>query len=196
MDWKKLTNLAYNYYPKGVSSFDNKEYEGTLENGLLIDRLNNSTFFVESELIAFKAKIESEFTLKLEDVTVKSWHDRCFNLQALVEERNNNKKILCINLSKLIPSYFCYILEVEFDNEIGRLKYLPRREKNYEKKIDNEISKINLILESSFNESGLFKFPENMLNEVIPDISFQDIDFGKFTMFNAFFLNNFTTRFA
>lgn len=61
-----------------------------------------------------------------------------------------------------------------------------------------EIRQINdliLDIESIVEDKLLYsKFPEEMLNVIIEDVSFQDSIFGHFNMFNAFFNNNIIIR--
>lgn len=61
------------------------------------------------------------------------------------------------------------------------------QEANLEKrKLEEIISEIECIVEEKLLYN---KFPKELFNFVIEDISFQEADFGNFKMFNAFFNN-------
>jgi hypothetical protein len=191
--------IAYRYYPKNISGVknrteyvDSKEYQElvkitTSENGL----------YRTSDLECVKNEIEYSFNEKLLDHTVKSLNDRCYNWQFKLNTvyRTKKKDVMCINLSKIVPFFFIYVLEVEFCEKLKRLKYKPRRNLNLENgTYNNDIQKIEDILKTHI--TILNPFPKDYLELLIPNISFEYMDLGKLSMFNAFFLNEFTTRFV
>lgn len=59
------------------------------------------------------------------------------------------------------------------------------------REIDDLVLAIGFIVEDKLLYN---KFPEEMLNVVIEEVSFQDSRFGYFKMFNAFFNNNIIIR--
>lgn len=198
MELESLKKVAYQFYPKGISSIDNSEgYKNSLENRNLVSFLKSGALYSKKELGRLLIRMDNELDLDFEDVTVESWYDRCYNWQALIQQEGNKKLVLCVNISKILPTYISYLLEVEFDEALGRLKYLPRRNYDLEENDFKEIfSKLDGILTESFESTKIFKFPKDLLHVRLSDLSFQDIDFDNLTMFNAFFLNSLTTRHA
>lgn len=199
VDFDSYLSTAYTFYPKNISPIkDLDKYLDSFEYKKLLNFLSkDKSIYGTNDLRALIDEIGLEFDSVVEDVTVPSWEDRCFNLQFLLnsKENENKKNVACINLSKLDRIYLVYILEVEYDEKLNRLKYLPRRNKNLEfEKFNPHIITIKEIIENRLE--NIREFPDNLIDKISPDIGFQDIDLGKFTMFNCFFLNNFTTRFA
>lgn len=191
--------FAYQYYPKGISGIRNgKEYINSAEYQQLvkITSAQNGLYRI-SDLELIKKEIESEFNTKLLNHTVDSLNDRCYNWQFKLstESATEKKDIMCINISKIIPFYLIYILEVEFCEKLGRLKYNPRRNLNLENETYKmDIKKIEHTIKTQI--AVLKPFPKDNLESIIPNIGFEYIELGQFNMFNAFFLNKFTTRFA
>ncbi len=90
---------------------------------------------------------------------------------------------------------WAYILKTEREREREResvreikRKHPPILSDTLLEKYANLINSIELILE---NQCSLKKFPNELKNEIITGIGFQDIEIGKFTFFNAFFLDNY-----
>ncbi|MGB5818871.1 MAG: hypothetical protein WBG90_05250 [Saonia sp.] len=196
---KEFIKTVYELYPKNISAIGSRnEYLTSIEHIELNKRLSDeNSIYGLSNIELAKTRIESAFKTKIEDHTVNSWLDRCYNWQFLLNPKSKESKklVMCINISKVKHIYIIYILEVEFSETLGRLKYLPRRNLLFEQqKFKAEIEEIEEILSS---ELLMIKpFPKKKLDDRIIDVSFQDIEIGDFTMFNAFFLNDFTTRFA
>ncbi|WP_420320983.1 hypothetical protein [Flagellimonas sp.] len=199
VDFDNYSATAYTFYPKNISPIqDLDKYLDSTEYKKLLSFLSqDKDIYGTDDLSSIMDEIGLEFDSVVEDVTVPSWHDRCINLQFLLNSRENESKknVACINLSKLDRVYLVYILEVEYDEKLNRLKYLPRRNKLLEStEFNSHITTIKWILENRLE--NMREFPDDLIDRILPDIGFQDIDLGRFTMFNCFFLNNFTTRFA
>lgn len=196
---EQFYEIAYRYYPKGISCIENREeYINSSEHKELVKLTSNENrLYKISDLELIKKEIETTFTTKLLDYTVESSKDRCYNWQFKLDSEyaTGKKDVMCINISKILPSYLIYVLEVEFSEELGRLKYLPRRNQNLENgTYKTYIEKIEHIIKTQIEI--LKPFSRDNLDLIIPDIGFEYMELGQFSMFNAFFLNEFTTRFS
>ncbi len=188
---------VYYYYPKNISSITNSnEYINSKEYKRLSLKLKGEDY-KKKDIEKLKKNIEVIHKTKIFDYTIPTWEDRCLNLQFLLKTENSieKKTILCINISKLIPFFVIYILEVEFDEIQNRLKYLPRRNYNKEKfDFKKNVESVKQIVYSNLNSHN--EFPSELLYRKLENVNFQDIKMGDFTFFNAFFLNFHTTQFA
>ncbi|WP_175416208.1 hypothetical protein [Aggregatimonas sangjinii] len=198
IDLKEIDSLAYEFYPKNVSSIEERhKYHESIEYNFLIKSLDEKNSIYDlNKLKSVFSTVETTFNVKIENYTLSSWLDRCHNWQFLLNENADTprKIVMCLNISKIIPAYLVYILEVEFDEKIGRLKYSPRRNELLETKVYKQvISEIEDIISSLLTIS---RFPMHILSTKIMDLSFQDIKIGEFTYLNAFFLNSYNTRFV
>jgi hypothetical protein len=162
-----LKNLIYIFYPKNISY--EKEREKYFESQENI-RLNQT-------LKAFQSD---------QDFTLFEYGDKCLTFNFSIIE---NRQLYTISLliSVIAPYYAikCQknIIELFFsESRIDELEgaNLERRT------LDEIISEIEFIVEKKLLYS---KFPKELFNFVIEDVSFQEADFGSFKMFNAFFNN-------
>ncbi|WP_282159582.1 hypothetical protein [Ulvibacterium marinum] len=198
MNTKQLLKIIYRFYPQNISFEDESEkYVKTSEYSNLKNAINSHrNGKVSYELKMLKKEIEKHFETTLEDCTVFEWNDRCYNWQIVLPKKWEGKKkyVLCLNLSILIDVYIIYVLEVEYDKILGKLKYLPRRNEDIELEVfQEEVKYLKAIVEKHTNRKEIQMSIGNM---VIPNISFEEIPLGKLTYFNAFFLNRYETRIA
>lgn len=186
---KILKNIFYTYYPRGIDNNQNKEaYLNSKEYKKLSETItcfNNykDSIFYKNILI----KINNlGFQNNISDSTLISWEDRCITLEIDFLNKNILSKI-CINKSLLIPFYTIYLLENEIETNPYRWKTIPKRNRVVENSSFKEI--INSLSSIIEKEIGFFKMQDSLLEIVIRDINFNDIEFGSFNFFNAFFLN-------
>jgi hypothetical protein len=184
-----LKNLAYLFYPKNIDNMLDKEYYlKTYEYKNLSNTLNEFTNYLESD---FYTKIINEIKSidqykSITDTTVFNWEDRCISLEIDFLQNSTLNKI-CIHISFLIPFYIIYVLENEIELNPYKWKTIPTHNKEKENTFFLEkIKTLSLIIEKHTNFN---KFPMHLINEIIHDINFQDIEMGEFNFFNAFFLN-------
>ena len=185
-----LKNIAYLYYPKGVCNIEQKDiYQNSVEYNRLLFLCDNflkhkdCTFDYNILLKEFKKNSKLE---NIRDVTLAHWQDRAISLEVdyIIDDKLNK---LCINLSMIIPFFNIYVLENQIELNPYKWITLPQRNKNLEEnQYKDLIKKTSTLIESTI---GFRKFPENLSSLVIPDLSFNDIRFGNFTFYNAFFLN-------
>ena len=186
---EKLENTIKLFYPTGISSLkDYDKYVISSEN----KRLNNikSNAFESQKIIGqidniiLKAK-EYETFKGIENHTSESF-DRCFSLK--VDYRKEKYLYqLYIRISILAPLYTIYVTSNPIENNPYRWLDTPKRDKDYENTILEEMQILKKIIESKTDYSFI---DENTLNKVLENISYEDIDFGSFTMFNALFTND------
>lgn len=185
-----LNKIAYKYYPKGVCSISEKEkYINSKEYKLLfskIDEFHKNETSINMYNLLISEFNKSSIIENIHDVSVLNWQDRClsFELEIVV-----GKKLIkiCLNISLLIPYYLVYVLENDIELKPYKWLTLPKRNKELEaSKYKEHLQIISSIVEkiTFFN-----KFPEDLINISLPDLSFQDIRIGNFTYYNAFFLN-------
>ena len=183
-----LKRLTYTYYPHNKCATENYlEYVKTEEFirlTTLIEYYQNSSItkkFKDDLLIEFG---KYDFLNDVKDVTVFSWLDRCLSFEISIFDNNNLIRI-CLNLSLLAPFYLLYVLKNEICYEPYKWLTIPIRDKGEEDIRHKELQIISSIIE----RLGYNKFPDSLINIVIPDVSFGEIQFGQFTFFNAFFLD-------
>lgn len=182
-----LINLVYLYYPQKICSRTNgKEYSESKEFKKLLETINyfdaNKSFCLDLE-----KTFKNDFILKdIRSTSLLDYNDRAYTFILTVIE-DEEMYTISLFLSILIPFYLITVqknkIELVFsESEIIKM----RNEKSDTRKIKELIQNISSLLETSTHYS---KFPEELLNQTIEDVSFEEIPFGRFTMFNAFFKN-------
>lgn len=187
---KILKNIAYSYYPKGLCSLkDNDSYIlsnefkalSTTINSLLEDKDYQNS---RNSLLAEFSKHDS--IREIEDLTTDK-HDRCLRFEIQIFEGNTLIRI-CLNISLLLPYYFIYALKNDIELEPKyRWLNLPERDNQSEVKFSKEMNLLEKIVNKQTNFT---KFPEDLIEKIIPEINYADIELGDFTYYNAFFIDN------
>jgi hypothetical protein len=186
---KVLKNLAYLLYPRNLS-FDKENSSYIASDEYL--RLNQIIGKFDSEIKEFFSKdilkeFENDYTLKnFTDNTLFNWGDRCMTFNVTLIE-DGVMYTISLLISVIVPYYAikCQKNMIELFFSESRISEL--QEANLERRKLNEIiSEIESIVEKKLLYS---KFPKELFNFVIEDVSFQEADFGYFKMFNAFFNN-------
>ncbi|HBK70599.1 MAG TPA: hypothetical protein DDZ39_02900 [Flavobacteriaceae bacterium] len=191
----KLLEVIHKYYPVSVEC-GTIEYESNLESKKLMHLIKNTEQDNDriNKLKQFLSVISSKnVDMSVQDYTLLGSNDRCFNIQ-LVKDLFHEARThsICINISILKPYYTINVLEIQRSSDFKRRIGSPQRKESLETGIyKNIITKIQKYLNE---QMGLENFPESLLNKVIPDISFQNSNFGQFTFYNAFFMDDFYTR--
>ena len=185
-----LKNIAYLYYPKEVCNIEQKDiYQSSVEYNRLLCLCNNFLNFKDCILDYNNLLKEFKKNSKLEnmrDVTLAHWQDRAisFEVDYIVGDKLNK---FCINISLILPYYNIFVLENQIELNPYKWITLPVRNKNLEEKQYSDLIKIT---SSMIEKTTAFsKFPEKLSNFIISDLSFNDIRFGSFTLYNAFFLD-------
>lgn len=195
-----LLKTVYKYFPKDVdTNLYPQRYNQTDEIKLL------SKVFIEN----FNKQEKGEFDYFYDALQAldpsKHFHkyglyisnDRAHNLQ-FGDLKGTTLYSICLNISIIAPYYTMYVLETE----VGRFLKKPvdfftsiplNTFRNIEKEIEYEplLKKIENLVEETFSYQS---FPNELIDEVIPDINHQSIRMGEFTMFNAFFLDKYSAR--
>ncbi len=184
-----LMNLAYLFYPRKIcSQKDEEKYFNSIEYKKLLDRIE---YFNKDENRYLYNSLEKDFEkdsiLKnFRNVSLLDWQDRsiCFNLSIIEEDELYT---VSLYLSVLIPFYTIRVQKNKIEYFFSNIEIAQMKNNNSDsRKIKDLIPEITLIVE---NKMLYKKFPDELINIIIEDISFQDIKFGKFNMFNAFFKN-------
>jgi hypothetical protein len=186
-----LRNLATTYYPQGICAINNyKSYIVSFEFKNLIEKVNTTfAIIIEKnldELILDELK-RYQTLVDIEDITLES-SDRCLSFKKNFFEEETLYQ-LHLNISIIAPYYYVYVTKNNVQLKPYKWLNLPERSKEAEIRFNNEITYISDIIEQKF----LFnKFPDDLVNTVIPNINYADAELGSFTYFNAFFLNDVT----
>jgi hypothetical protein len=182
----------YFFYPKGEVS--NPDIYSLLDQSVEFDRLRAICQQVQNHpsYLEYLYELKKVSPYPKADITIDERigveYKKCFTLKVLLEakELKNNlseRIYLIINLSILIP-YFTI--------DVVKQTYL----------LGSLISSAEIIPEVNFPEyfkfyrayitqSGMQEFPKEYYEEKLPEIVFPNIEDGKFTFFNAFFLSSF-----
>ncbi|KFF20300.1 hypothetical protein [Flavobacterium hydatis] len=186
---KTLTNLIHLLYPRNICAYTEKDKYLVSEE---YKRLNQivTDFDTKDRKVSSNSileKFENDKTLKkFADFSLFHLKDRCMTFNVSIIE---GRELYTISLfiSIIIPYYVINVqknmIEIFFsESEITELE-----NKNTEtRKINELVLEIETIIEDKFLYR---KLPNKLLNFVVADISFQDSQFGYFTMYNAFFNN-------
>lgn len=196
----QLINIAYQYFPKGIDSRLNPtDYNSSFEFQRLCQKF-------ESELQKQQNGDFDEFyddlqaldtSMHLHKYGLYAPNERAHNLQ-FADLKGNVLYSICLNISIIAPYYCVYILETNVERFLKKpVDFFSAepintfRNKEKEKEYMPLLNKIRKLTEKTFE---ITEFPEELVTEVIPDISLKRNSFGKFTMFNAFFLDKYTAR--
>lgn len=188
---QKVTTI----YPEGISHFRDKEkYVSSKEYKRLLSLISSKEVFSDSKKESLINDLKIEQELEFRDFSLFSWNDRAHNIQTILKSENLISIVLCINISIIIPYYTIYTLKIEREsiNKIKR-KYSPIKDNSLLVEFSDLTLKIKQLFENRYK---LKEFPDMLLKQTIGNISFQDIELGDFTFFNAFFLDTYShTRF-
>jgi hypothetical protein len=189
-----LKNISNSNYPDNIPELDEiDKYNASSEHKNLCKILTSFENMHRNEE-RFNEFIEDfkkiNLTMHFHDATLFNACDRAFNLQ-LTTIVGDHLHSICLNISILTPHFTCYVLDTVVD--IERLRWLVKPQKNeaLEEIYANEINKIMTLAEKKLN---ITKFPSELLDYKLPQISRGFIPFGEFTFFNAFFLDEYYTR--
>nr|WP_294923644.1 hypothetical protein [uncultured Flavobacterium sp.] len=186
---KVLTNLIYLFYPQNICSYTQKEeYFATEEYNrlkeIIVDFDSEKSKILRTSIIDSFGK---DITLKnFKDLSLFEWEDRCFTFNLNIIE-DGELYTISLYVSVLIPYYVIKVQKgmIELWFSKSQIEELEKENKET-RKVNGLILDIETIIENKFFYK---KFPEELGNIIIPNVSFQDSTFGHFNMFNAFFNN-------
>lgn len=182
-----LINLVYLFYPKNICSLtEEKEYLESKEHKRLLGIIKH---FETNKSLCFDLEktFKKDSVIKnIRDMSLLDYKDRALTFQLTVVVEGELFTVT-LYLSILIPYYLIMVqknkIELIFsENEIVKME---------NEKTDTRNIKVLVEDISSFVETTMLysKFPEQLCNKIIEDVSFEEIPLGRFTMFNAFFKN-------
>jgi len=186
---KVLKNLIYFFYPKNISFEKEREKYFASEEYF---RLNQTIKSFQSDSKEFYSKnilkeFENDYTLKnFQDFTLFEYGDKCLTFNfSIIEDRQLYTVSLLISVIAPYYAIKCQKNIIELFFSESRIDELEQS--NLEsRKLKEILFEIEAIVEKKMLYS---KFPKELYNFVIEDVSFQEADFGYFKMFNAFFNN-------
>lgn len=187
---KVLTNLVYLFYPKNICwRTEEKRYIDSNEYKRLLETIGCFYKFEDiNNHLDLKEEFDKDYILKnFRNASLLSWQDRAVTFDLSIVEKDE-MYTLTLYLSVLIPFYVVRVkknnIKLFFsENEISGM----RKDNLIIKKINELICDVSSIVEEKMFYK---KFPEELLSTIIEDVSFQEIGFGNFNLFNAFFNNS------
>lgn len=149
-----LKNEAYQFYPKGISSiYDQNAYKESVEYKRLEKKLKNRK--LDKKIEELRGDLEQSISKEVFDFSLFSWHDRCYNLQFLINKIENRSYVFCLNISVITNYYTFYTLEVEESAVEKMMTNFPKRTitllSTYSKSLEDNVSTI-LSEKISFNK--------------------------------------------
>lgn len=180
-EFETLKNLAYNFYPQHLSP-EEEDYHNSPEFKALIKVLGKPHQVNSSLKNIFQDKVDAIF----EDCTHETFLDRAFNWQ-YYEVKEGQIATVSVYISKIIPYYIIKNLIVKTDIKSNWLS-LPKINQSPSSHVQNISQRTDTVLTKTLN---LKKVPHTYENTIIENIEFQEIRKGKFTFFNAFFLDQY-----
>lgn len=175
-----LKNLAYNFYPKNLSPNEEAYHQSQEFKALLnILSLPNKANLHLEELL--KDEIQVNFV----NCTHQTFLDWAFNWQFHLSP--GQIETVSLYIIKIIPFYTIKNLKVLTNRQSNWIKH-PTVNFNPSLKIKSITDKTDLFVSSKLN---LKKLPDEYEDFLLENIEFQEIRNGKFTIFNAYFLDEY-----
>jgi hypothetical protein len=186
---KVLKNLVYLFYPQNICAYNEKDKYFISEEYKRLTQVINDFDTEEGKAVreAIIKEFENDYTLKnINDYTLFSSSDRCMTFNLSIIE-NGELYTISLFISILIPYYVIKVQKNIIDLYFSKEEIAKLEKENTETRTINELAvDIEAVIEDKYFYK---KFPEKMFNSVIDNLSFQDSEFGCFTMYNAFFNN-------
>lgn len=179
MENSQLNSTVFKFYPKQIHYYNEAEKYIRTEEYLRLSQLTNSLHATQQ---TWQGKInDMNFKLGTNFSSVMpSWLDRCLVFQMQLNPKGKNtRNVINLDLSCFNQFFSLFCLIQQSDNQYSRV-------------ITPSDSRVNDILElvnSYINQEwNLVEFPRQLLNNIIPSVSFE-CEFNQFTYYNAFFTN-------
>lgn len=186
---KILKNLVYLLYPRNICSDLEKEKYFISEEYKRLNQIIKDFDSDEGNVLkeTFLNEFKKDHTLKnFADHSLLNGGDRCmtFNV-AFIED--GELYTISLFISVIIPYYVINVKKNMIELYFSELQIEELEKQNEEtRKINELVFDIETIIEDKLLYK---KFPIQLLNYVVDDISFEDSRFGYFTLYNAFFNN-------
>lgn len=186
---KVLKNLVYLLYPRNICSYTEKDKYFTSEEYKRLNQIINQ--FESKDGNVFKETFLNEFkkdhTLKkFADHSLLNGGDRCMTFNVTFIE-DGELYTISLFISVIVPYYVIDVRKNMIELYFSELQIEELEKQNTETR---KIKEIVFDIETVIEEKFLYKkFPIKILNSVVDDISFEDSEFGYFTLYNAFFNN-------
>lgn len=186
---KVLKNLVYLLYPRNICSYMEKDKYFISEEYKRLNQIINEFNSEEGKVFreTFLKEFEGDNTLKdFRDFSLFDWGDRCMTFNVTIIE-DSELYTISLFMSVIVPYYVVNVQKNIIDLYFPESQIAELEKENTEtRKINELVLDIETIIEDKFLYK---KFPRRLLNSVVADISFQDSEFGYFTLYNAFFNN-------
>ena len=190
---KAYLNHIYNYYPKGITYPFEQEYLETKEYLRLQDAVEQARHWDMNSILGALLSIEyynHDIPVKILNYTNFNFLDRCFVIQYRFIIGKKIKAIT-LNISVLLPVFCVYYLERNMEGVvIGKPISNPEEFYAYDfNHIPDIYSDLVKLISDHLIGLGYARIQNELLDHIIPDISFETIGLNKMTLFNALFMN-------
>lgn len=181
MEQNKLLKLIYNFYPSNIDCVSQKElYMKSPQYKRLAKLILQNKVSYPMKVRNFISNFKELDGFVYNDATNFDWLDRCYTFE-FSKKIDDGYLLLRFHKSIIAPYYLILCFKIIENN--NRQKYIPVSKNEFFNQ--NILNKLDVIAE----EFHLNNFDETILKKTISNISFEDIPFGDFNFFNAFFLN-------
>ncbi len=183
-------NINFLENKKNINAKYQESVEAKKLKKLIREQLNNPLDKIE----AIINSLVINNGIKLINATNLTMGDRAYNLQFSRFLTNEKFQPICFVISLLAPYYYYYIIDISMNNPFvpNGYKWEKNNGRNKEFELDTKFKEIiNIVSKEIEATLNYKKFPEKLIDKIIPDISYQNIEIGNFTYFNAFFLNEY-----
>jgi len=200
-----FSKIAYKYYPKGIDYFDsnykiNSNYINSYEN-IKFEKLKSTNFGKSlnfgQELITLIQK-SSNKEIEFRDITNLHMGDKAFNIQnsSFFYKKKLKYYPVCFVFSGIIPFYSYYIIDIDVDFnhplKLGSYNWKKNNGSLSNLEDNSEILSLTNEVRNIIEKDTDFKmFPMEILSDIIPDACNETKNFGSFSFFNAFFMDNY-----
>lgn len=184
-----LKRIVYLYYPINISAVENTaDYLKTKEFINLKASIDSS--IAQSQLDKMEKDIAEKYIdFRFQKVSANNWLDRaeCYWLDNIID---NTLFRYRLQISKLIPYFVVYLTKIVLNLDNHRIFAAPPEIVDAKEYSQESRELINFLIDYVKMNLGLNTFNIDLDEYIVDDVSFQDINFGKFTLYNAFFTNN------
>lgn len=176
----EILTVVQQYYPRGVDAALEYDKYISSDEAKRLSELKNEAFLYGS----YDSRIQDFLSVYKENIYVKnildatmSGFDRCFTFIAGDTDFFDRED--CLITIKLSIIYPVYIVSIE-DKLIENSKFKNVDSVNLKHDVERLIERLELVFQVK-------QIDQNTLKYKIPYLSYEDVDFGEFTLYNALF---------
>jgi len=168
----KILKTVYEYYPRGIPSYD-PSFDKQKEILKLKKILKNPPKTVESKTLLDKLKVKYGRSF-VEDMSLLNWGNPCFHFRIQIEKNSDLWDEYIIFISLIDDYYYLYL-----HGDIW---------KNQKLNNDTFYQEIEKLIKDSFPKHKSLK--SSIAKSSIPDVSYNNSDFGELNILNCLFTDH------